>query len=174
MNLRDKKVRIRMGLCLVGLLSALILLMARSWQLQFLADSRISRMEEKQAQGREVLSTQRGTIFDQTGKVLAVNLQVPSIFADPSSIDDPQIFARRVGVILSIPPRQILLKIKDTHRKFVWLKRKADPAVEKKLNSLELAGLHILHEGKRLYPDRQLASQLVGFVGVDGDRKSVV
>src|SRR5580765_7985536 len=102
-----------MGVCLIGLLTSLAILMMRSWQLQFLADSRISRMEVKQASAKEILSPQRGTIFDRSGKVLAVNLQVPSVFADPSSIDNPSIFASRVGAVLSMSSRQILSKIKD-------------------------------------------------------------
>src|SRR5262245_57033570 len=118
-----------MGVCLIGLLLAFMLLIARSWQLQFLADDRISRMEVKQTQAREVLSPQRGTIYDQSGKVLAVSLKVPSVFADPSSIVNPQAFARKVAPILSMNPNQIVTKIRNRNRKFVWLKRKTDPEI---------------------------------------------
>lgn len=166
---KDQSIRVRLGICLVAMLLGFALLILRAWQLQFWADDRVAKMEEKQTTSKEVLSPQRGTIFDRSGKVLAVNLQVPSIFADPSEIDDKNVFAKRVAPILAMSPKEILSKIKNRARKFVWLKRRTDPNVEPKLLDLDLAGVHVLHEGMRLYPDRQLASQLVGFVGMDGN-----
>ena len=50
---------------------------------------------------------------------------------------------------------------------YVWVKRKITPEQKKRIEALRLDGLGFVTESRRFYPKRDLASSLLGFVGVD-------
>jgi cell division protein FtsI (penicillin-binding protein 3) len=94
---------------------------------------------------------------------------VPSVFADPQKIQDPVRFARKVSALLNIPARDVLSKIRDRTKRSVRIAQKVNPALGPEIKRLGLEGLWILEEGMRLYPGRELASQVVGSVGSEGE-----
>ncbi|MFH1018030.1 MAG: penicillin-binding protein [Pseudomonadota bacterium] len=161
----------RAGLCATLLLffAGFGFLALRTWQLHLGTDARVTRRALHQTDREIILTPQRGTIYDNRGRALAVNLQVPSVFADPKLVSDPASFARQLAPILRISPREILSKIRDRSKRFVWLSRKVDPSLTPALKQLDLAGFGVLQEGMRLYPGRELAAQVMGLVGSDGE-----
>jgi cell division protein FtsI (penicillin-binding protein 3) len=50
----------------------------------------------------------------------------------------------------------------------VYLARRVEPAVAEKIEGLRLPGIGLLEESRRWYPAGDLASHVVGFVGLDG------
>ena len=52
-------------------------------------------------------------------------------------------------------------------RAFVWVRRKVDPAVARAVRDLQLDGIGFLTENRRYYPQRELAAQVLGYVGLD-------
>jgi cell division protein FtsI/penicillin-binding protein 2 len=52
-------------------------------------------------------------------------------------------------------------------KSFVWIKRKCEDCEVSDINNLKIDGLHFLNENKRYYPNKKLASNLIGFVGID-------
>src|SRR5213078_1449339 len=58
-------------------------------------------------------------------------------------------------------------------RSFVWLRRKLPPAVAGQVRALREPGLGLLPEPLRLYPNRELAAQVVGFEGVEGGLEGI-
>ncbi|MGD9061691.1 MAG: penicillin-binding protein 2, partial [Desulfobacterales bacterium] len=62
---------------------------------------------------------------------------------------------------------KILKKLK-AKRPFVWIKRQANPKETAAVKALELAGIEFVPERKRFYPNKTLASQALGFTGLDG------
>src|SRR5262249_7249650 len=131
-------------------------------------DSRVARKETFQTGREVVLPPQRGAIYDSRGRVLAMSLRVPSVFADPSEISDRRKFVQLVSSLLALPPREVAGKISDRSRRFVWIKRRVDPLIEKRIGGLSVKGLHVTSESARLYPERELAAQVIGVVGDDG------
>ena len=166
---QGKKTRLRISFCLICFTMAFLSLSVRAWQLQYSSDHRLSKIRNRQTAHRKVLSPQRGTMFDQKGRTLALSLKVPSVFADPKMVENPHRFAQLLGRVLKIDRRKILKKLKNKNRRFVWIKRKLDPAMDKELRSLKLPGLHVVHEGMRLYPEKKTAAQVIGYVGIDGE-----
>src|SRR5207249_6656824 len=51
---------------------------------------------------------------------------------------------------------------------FVWLARQLPPEVGERIQKLNIRGVQVLQETRRFYPQRHLAGQVLGFVGVDG------
>ena len=112
------------------------------------------------------LEPPRGTIYDARGRVLAVSVDVESVFADPQEVKDPATTARRLAAVLHLDARELARRL-VSERDFVFVARKLDPPEAEKVRALELPGIHFLRESKRYYPMRELAAQVLGFVGTD-------
>ena len=124
--------------------------------------------------------TLRGTIFDRTGRALAMSVKSKSLFADPAEIEDVAGTAKKVAAALKVNQNEILNNLneaKKSGKRFVWLARKIDEETFMKLNETlrepnlrkfdepKLAGLHWREEQQRSYPYGTLAAQVVGFSG---------
>ncbi|MFH1263730.1 MAG: penicillin-binding transpeptidase domain-containing protein [Pseudomonadota bacterium] len=169
MTHRDRPIRVRLGACLVVFMILFVALALRVWQLQLISDRRVVQLQKRQDDHEVTLSSQRGSILDARGRELAVSLWVPSIYADPSETGLSRKDRRNLGNLLHVSPDRIAAKLKDRNKYFVWLKRQVDPAIGKKVEKLNLPGIGVTNEWARLYPGRELAAQVVGVVGTDGD-----
>jgi len=121
------------------------------------------------AHGHAVAKTvvARANIVDRNGVMLATTLQAPSLFADPKLIDNKRDTAHRLAAILpELTESEIYARL-DTDKSFVWLDRRLTPQQESAVNALGVPGLQFQGEGKRVYPEGALTSEVVGYVGVD-------
>jgi cell division protein FtsI/penicillin-binding protein 2 len=124
----------------------------------------------------------RGTIFDSTGRALAMSIRAKSLYADLREIEDVEATAKAVADALKIKPNEILKDLKEAKQNgkiFVLLARKLDEDAVKKLNETlkvenlekadepKYAGLHWREEQKRSYPQGTLAAHIVGFSNAD-------
>src|SRR5690554_6211358 len=117
---------------------------------------------------REVVKqARRGDIVDRNGAELAVSVEVPSIHANPRRIENPELVARQLQPHLKLSYDDLLARL-SRDSSFVWLERQSRPSAAEAIEGLEIAGVHITQEYKRYYPLREIAGQLVGFVGIDG------
>ena len=113
------------------------------------------------------LHPERGRILDRHGRVLATSVPVPSVYALPQEIDNPDAVAKQVAEVLGQPLATVQHQLTST-APFVWLARQLPPEVGERLQKLNLRGVQVLQETRRFYPKRHLAGQVLGFVGVDG------
>lgn len=143
------------------------LLGARLYQLQVVRYDHYAGKAERQQQRVVTLDPPRGTIYDAQGRELAVSVQVDSAYAVPPEIEDPAAAARAVaGIVPGLDVKKLTRQL-ASDREFVWVARKLDPPVAAAVRRLDLAGLYFLPESKRYYPMRELASQILGYVGTD-------
>ena len=141
-------------------------IVARLCQLQ-IADHEIYRQRaEGQHHRRVVLQPPRGTIYDARGRELALSVEVDSVWADPSQIEDPAVIAHALSDVLPMDARE-LTETLTSDREFVWIARQLDRPEADKIRELKLEGVGFLKESKRYYPMRELAAQVVGFAGRD-------
>lgn len=119
----------------------------------------------------------RGTIHDRNGRVLATNRKVPSISANPSSIDDPRPLAAYLSRRLGLEEDMLLARLsqRDAHgnkMKFVWIKRwLRDGELEALGDVADIPGgnaLAVQQESCRFYPEGDLASHVLGFANREG------
>lgn len=139
---------------------------ARLCQLQIQDHEIYSRRAEGQQQRRVELQPPRGTIFDVRGRELALSVDVDSVWADPSSVDDPTATAQALAKALGLNAGKLEQAL-DSDREFVWIARQLDHPQATAVRQLELEGVYFLKESKRYYPMRELAAQVVGFAGLD-------
>src|SRR5262249_45053543 len=112
------------------------------------------------------VAARRGVIYDRFGRELAMSISVDSIFAVPSEMPDLANTISLVARITHDDPREILAKC-EASKSFCWIKRKADAEVADRIRNLNLRGIHFQKESKRFYPKRELAAQVLGYVGMD-------
>jgi len=110
----------------------------------------------------------RGNIFDRYGHPLAMSIDVDSVFAVPSEVHDPETTAAVLGKVLNLDPREIVARI-ESSRNFAYIARKVDAETSDRIRELNLRGIYFRKEPKRFYPDRELAAQVLGYVGMDDE-----
>ncbi len=127
----------------------------------------------KQQQRTFEVSPRRGILFDRNMRELAMTVQVDSVYADPSEIDNPQAAARTLAAIVHTDPEDKLTRVDQiAHRlqdgkNFAWIARRVSPEVSQKLHALNMKGIYYQKEFQRFYPDAQIAAQVLGYVGLD-------
>lgn len=114
------------------------------------------------------LEPRRGTIYDANLKPQAVNISADSLYATPLEIEDKdkETIIRKLLPILNVD--YAYLKDRLSRRKsFIWVARKITPKQSEEIKKLNFKGINFIKESKRSYPNGYLASQLVGFAGLD-------
>ena len=128
-----------------------------------------ARADRQQMQTVEV-SAKRGDILDRHGKVLAYSVDADSIYAVPSEIEDPDKAAALLCSALEDCPakeQDALARRLRQRRSFVYIRRQVSPVEFRRIADLQLEGVGFLKEDRRFYPNKEMAAQLLGFVGVD-------
>ncbi|PYX21500.1 MAG: penicillin-binding protein [Acidobacteria bacterium] len=112
------------------------------------------------------VSAKRGIIFDRQGNELAMSIMVDSAFAVPSEVPD---LPNAISLITRITGEDARFVLADcrAHKTFCWVARKANAETIERIRALNLQGIHFQKESKRFYPKRELAAQVLGYVGTD-------
>jgi cell division protein FtsI (penicillin-binding protein 3) len=110
----------------------------------------------------------RPDIVDRQGRLLATDLEAPSLFADPGLILDVDEATEKLAAILpELDTSELRRQLADTSRRFVWIKRGLTPRLAQRIHNLGQPGLLFRQEPKRAYPMRRAAGHLLGTVNVD-------
>ena len=117
------------------------------------------------------LPPQRGTILDRNGAILAVDVKAMAIAVDGINITNPAAAVSILTDELSLSRTELESKVfKDSY--FTWIDRRVDfdtaQRIRQRSKEAGVYGLIFLDTWKRWYPQGQLASNLIGFVGTDG------
>ncbi|MFA4889316.1 MAG: penicillin-binding transpeptidase domain-containing protein [Candidatus Omnitrophota bacterium] len=136
--------------------------------IQFFRFNYLSEIARKQHSLFVELEPHRGVIYDARLKPQAINLPVDSLFAAPNEMSqaDKQSAVLRLPAILNLS-RSYLQSRLLRKKSFIWLSRKITPQQSAAVKKLNIKGLGFLKESKRSYPNGYLASQVIGFAGLD-------
>ena len=150
-------------------------IVARLFWLQIVHHSEYVERAQKQQQRTFEVAPHRGILYDRNMRELAMTVQVDSIYAVPSEIDDKDkpAYARKLAAIVHVDPadtrtteHEIEHRI-DEGRGFAWIARRVTPDVSARVKALNLGGIYFQKEFQRFYPNAQIAAQVLGYVGVD-------
>src|SRR5262245_3019676 len=142
-------------------------LLGRLAHLQVVKHEEYSRLAESQHAKTIPLKARRGPTLHRNGQVLAVSAKAESLYALTSRVEDKDALAAQLAPILGEPPREISRRL-DSQKRFVFVKRRLSPDVVEAVRRLDAPALGFVDESLRLYPNRELAAQAVGFEGMDG------
>lgn len=141
-------------------------LIYRLYNIQVIQRNKFKEIAQQEHLTSFSIEGERGNIYDRNYKKLAVNVNVQSLFAIPPKIENPQETAQKISSILNIKAKDVLEKL-NQKKSFVWIERKLTETEVAEIKKLNLEGLNFLNESKRNYPKNYLASNLMGFVGID-------
>jgi cell division protein FtsI/penicillin-binding protein 2 len=159
--------RIRLFLAAMALAFA-GLLMRATW-LQGVRAESLSSVGRTQHREDVTIPAGRGTIYDRRGVELALGERATTVYANPMQIARPRVTALAVKRTLGLDADRLYPKLADRSRGFVYIARQADPAQAAALQQLKLPGLGFYAEERRSYPQRSVAAQVLGYVGIDGE-----
>ena len=143
---------------------------ARLIYLQVYRHADLTARAERQQLRTVQTAAKRGEILDRRGRMLAYSVDADSIYAVPTEISDPDKAAVALCGALedcSVKDRQALADRIRRGRAFVYVRRQATPDQARRVAELELEGVGFMKEGRRFYPNKELASHLLGYVGLD-------
>lgn len=110
----------------------------------------------------------RPDIVDRNGVVLATDVPVFSLYADPRKIlDVDEAVELLTATVSGFDAKGLRQKLMQPSRAFVWLKREVSPAEREAIHNLGIPGIGFRVETKRVYPMGRLAGHVLGYVDVD-------
>lgn len=110
----------------------------------------------------------RQSIVDRNGNMLAANLKIASLYADPRKVQNPKEVAVRLAQVLPELSAGDMQNRLASGKSFVWLKRGLTPREQYEVNRLGLPGLYFHNEQRRVYPQGPLAVHVLGYTDIDG------
>jgi cell division protein FtsI (penicillin-binding protein 3) len=146
------------------------IILCRLAQLQILQHEEYAELALKHQQKANSVPAPRGIIYDSHMDKLATSVSVGTLEAEPWKIEDKSRAAQDLASILNLDFEELHARITDpARRKHMVVKRRIDPKDEAPIEALGLKGVYLVEESMRVYPNRELASQTLGFVNMNND-----
>lgn len=143
---------------------------ARLVYLQVYKRADLSARAERQQMRTLPAPAKRGEILDRHGHVLAYSVDAASVYAVPTEIEDPTAVVESLcGVFgdCTRDERQDLIERLSRRKPFAYVRRQITPDEVKRIADLDLQGIGFLDENRRFYPNKSLAANVLGYVGLD-------
>ena len=116
-------------------------------------------------------TAERGSIVDRNGRILALQTRMGNITVWRPNIRNLELLASELSPLIGSPEEDIIRIIDNSQHDFLYLKRNADQSEILQIQNLRsqgrLAGINIEPVFSRIYPERTLASQIIGFTGYE-------
>ena len=144
----------------------LLFFILRLCYIQFFRSEFLSGLANKQHNLFVELEPLRGPIYDSGLRPQAINLAADSLYASPNEIKDKEAVIRKLLPILNTSNAYLRDRL-NRKKSFIWVARKITPEQSQEIKNLKLRGLGFIKESKRNYPNRYLASHIIGFAGLD-------
>ena len=132
-------------------------------------------LAENQHKSTMELSAKRGEIFlqDENNSFypVAINREMQMVYAAPKEMKDMDNSVKTLASILSLEEDFLRNKLGDRNDMFEILKHKLSDDEVQKIKDAKVAGVYLIGENFRYYPAGELAAQVVGFVGSDGQEQ---
>ena len=168
----------------VTIIIVFVILLVRVGWLQFVDGEELKRREYSQSTSSTLISAKRGTIYDSTGKALAISVDVDTISVNPEYIkakgkdgksdeeatdELKQKMSDKMAEIFELDREEVYKKLTSSNSvETIVSKVETDKVSEletwlKENNAT--AGINIDADVKRYYPYNNLASNVIGFCG---------
>ena len=164
---KQLKQRRRINIFFVALFGIFIVILLKLINIQIIDSEKYKIAARKQYENKIILTPYRGLIYDRNMNVLVSNSYQYSFAADPNMVDKPEIAAEIFSKAFGKPKEEYLAKLTSQNTSFIYLERKIDADKVNGLDTLNMNGVIVLKEPKRVYNYGNLASQVLGFTNID-------
>src|SRR5690554_3527325 len=158
------------SICLGSLFFALL---ARAAYIQVISPDRLVHESDLRTVRVSEDRVQRGNITDRNGVELAVSVPVHTVWADPkvvhesNSLEDTRRW-EALAEVFNMPVAQLLSKVENPERRFVYLQRMVTPGVAHYVAQLRIPGVSLKEESRRFYPTGEISAHIIGITNIDG------
>jgi len=172
--LRPEPIHWRFVVVLGCMLLAFVALAARAAWIQVVEPDRL-RMEGDLRSVRVVQDrVQRGSITDRNGVELAVSVPAHTVWADPKVVHEQNGLAdmrrwQALAEVFNTSVEEILSKVDNPQRRFVYLERMVTPGVANYVRQLKIPGVALKEESRRFYPAGEISAHITGITNIDGE-----
>jgi cell division protein FtsI (penicillin-binding protein 3) len=160
---RQAKARARIGLAIIAFAAVYAIIAARLVMFGLASNSHAPH----RVVSSDAIATARPDILDRNGIILATDVRVPSLYAEPRRLIDVDEAVELLTADLPDVDAGELRERLSSKRGFVWLKRDIGPEQQRRIYRQGLPGIGFLNENKRTYPDGVEISHLIGHVNID-------
>ena len=101
---------------------------------------------------------------------MAVNQELSLVYAVPREVEDPKAEAQELAVILQLDEGELEEKLDQPDGWYAVIAHKVEDDKADEIKSKKFKGIYFSPESERFYPAGNFASQVVGFVGSDGEK----
>ncbi|HEY0711668.1 MAG TPA: penicillin-binding protein 2, partial [Polyangia bacterium] len=162
-------IRLRIFICAAVLAVAGIKVARRAFHLQIVQSEELRARSDDQSLREIELLPQRGRILDRRGNELAGSALFDSVSCNPRVLlkvpDGPE----RLAAALGMDKKQLRRSLEAVKtRPFAWVRRTVSPDDGGKVRALNLPGVNLRREPKRVYPRNEIAATVIGHANVDG------
>jgi cell division protein FtsI (penicillin-binding protein 3) len=148
-------------LCLLGGFAAV------AWQLAVLGRYPAITSQLMSASEHTQYAQSRPDLVDRNGRMLASDIRVYWLHADPGQIINADETVEKLSRVL--PPHEMIgMRGRLTGKsRFEWIKRGLTPKQAKAIHNLGLPGFTLIEEPQRIYPSGRIAAHVLGHTDVD-------
>lgn len=165
----SKSFRWRLFAILLGLISLSAVISGRLFYLQVACHGELSKRCEAQYLRSVPIAASRGNIYDSTGKLLATDLEANSVYLAPADLKtgkEKEELSLKLASILNVSSDEITRNLqKNTY--FLWLKRKISDCEAGLIKKLNLKGVGLIKEARRVYLKDFFLANVLGITGLD-------
>lgn len=165
----NKVIHQRMKFILLCFIIVFICIVGRIFFVQVIDYNKLSKLSNDLWSHNLPITADRGLILDRNGNILAGNITTVSLYLVPAQIKNKEEVSVKLAEILNVSV--------DEMKKHVYKKtsiervhpegRNLNSEIANQINNLNYDGIYLLKEAKRYYPNEELLSHVLGFVGID-------
>jgi len=158
----------RIGLLFAGFLLCFFLIVLRAFWLQGVQGADLASQAVYQQTEIVTVPGLRGDLLDRRGNKLAASEDAATIYATPYQVKNPPAAAAQLAPILDQPKGEVLEAL-TAEGGFSYVAQKVDLPTAKKVERLEIEGIGQYPESRRIYPQGEMAGQVIGVVGSENE-----
>lgn len=175
---QDTKVNsydLRIFLLLLTITAFILLIGLRLFNLQILSNAYYKNIAANQHGGSSTIEAKRGDIYltsaiNGSTLLVATNVTKNTVYAVPKEIEDKKTTANKLATLLEMPAGDILPKISG-NGSFSIIKKQVEDPVAATIKKSKIKGVYLEPGDVRFYPENDLASQVIGFLGYKADKR---
>jgi len=158
----------RIGLLFAVFLLGLLVVVARAFWLQGVQGASLASQASYQQSETVTVPGLRGSLLDRRGNELASSEDAATIYATPYQVKNPPVAADKIGHILGLDPADVLADLTEESG-FSYIAKKVPLAQAERVERLGLEGIGQLPDSRRIYPQGEMAGQVIGSVGNENE-----
>ncbi|MCE3266053.1 MAG: Peptidoglycan glycosyltransferase [Solirubrobacterales bacterium] len=159
----------RLGLIFCGFLLLFSVALARAAWLQGVRGGELRADARTQQVTTIPVPGERGRVLDRTGTVLAVSEDAATVIATPYQVKNPKQTAQRLAEVLPVSRGEIEDALSDRDSGFAYVAKKVSVDEADAVDELQIHGISTLPDSRRIYPQGELAAQVIGSVNDENE-----